>query len=196
MSAPGEYELLGCTRDDAAGEALDKVARLLGLGFPGGPAVERAAAEGNARALPLPFPNVPGLDFSFAGLKSALARHVEGRGTLDPSEVPGLAASFQETVVQTLWRRAVDAVKVRRPATLVVAGGVAANSRLKQVFTEGAASLGLPVIVPPPVFCTDNAAMVALCGSAVYQRRGPDPADFDVFSALPSPGERTDTKGA
>jgi N6-L-threonylcarbamoyladenine synthase len=193
VSAPGEYELLGCTRDDAAGEALDKVARLLGLGFPGGPAVERAATEGSARAFPLPMPNVPGLDFSFAGLKSALARHVESRGVLDPSEVPGLAASFQETVMRTLWLRTLDAVKVRRPATLVVAGGVAANARLKQVFAEGSASLGLPLIVPPPTFCTDNAAMVALCGAAVFQRRGPDPTDFDVFSALPSPGERADT---
>ncbi len=194
VSAPGEYELLGCTRDDAAGEALDKVARLLGLGFPGGPAVELAAASGNPDAFPLPSPKVPGLDFSFAGLKSALARHVESRGGLEPAEVSDLAASFQETVVRTLWLRALDAVRACHPASLVVAGGVAANARLRQVFAEGSASLGLRLIVPPPLFCTDNAAMVALCGAAMYARRGPDAANFDVFSALPSPGERTESR--
>lgn len=182
--APGCYELLGCTRDDAAGEALDKAARVLGLGYPGGPAIQRAAATGDARAYDFPIPRLDGLDFSFAGLKTALVREVERRGELDDAEVADLAASFQEAVVQALWQKTRAAIVEHRPAQLIVAGGVAANRRLREV-TSQAAELGVRVAIPPPEFCTDNAAMVALAGAGVYIQRGPDTLDFDVYSAMP-----------
>lgn len=188
MRAAGEYELLGCTRDDAAGEALDKAARLLGLGYPGGPAIQRAAAEGRPDAVSLPRPVMDGCDFSFAGLKTALARLVEEHPPSSPADVADLAASFQEAVVQVLWETTARAVAAVRPRQLIVAGGVAANRRLREVFAAGAEKCGVPLAIPPPHFCTDNAAMVALCGLDVYHRTGPTPADFDVFSALPSPG--------
>ncbi|MCX7600247.1 MAG: tRNA (adenosine(37)-N6)-threonylcarbamoyltransferase complex transferase subunit TsaD [Armatimonadetes bacterium] len=188
VHGPGEYELLGCTRDDAAGEALDKAARLLGLGFPGGPAIQRAAADGRADAVPLPRPVVDGYDFSFAGLKTALARAVEERPPAGPIDVADFAASFQEAVVDVLWATTSRALAYLRPRQLIVAGGVAANRRLREVFAAGAEQYSVRLAIPPIHFCTDNAAMVALCGFDVYRRSGPAAMDFDVFSALPSPG--------
>ena len=184
----GKYRLVGCTRDDAAGEALDKAARLLGLGYPGGPAIERAAVEGNPEAVPLPRPLLDGYDFSFAGLKSALARLVEGRPPATAKDVADLAASFQAAVIDTLWARTRQALAELQPRQLIVAGGVAANRRLREVFHAEAEKCGVRLAIPPLHFCTDNAAMVALCGMEVFRRSGPAPADFDVFSALPSPG--------
>lgn len=184
LTGPGEAELLGCTRDDAAGEALDKAARLLGLGFPGGPALERAASGGDGEAVPLPEPQLPGYEFSFAGLKSALAREVERREGLSEGEVADLAASFQEAVVRALWRVVRAAIKERSPRQLILAGGVAANTRLREVVSQAEGG-GVAVALPPRVYCTDNAAMVALAGARAFESRGPDAADFDVFSALP-----------
>lgn len=184
-SGPGQSELLGCTRDDAAGEALDKAARLLGLGFPGGPALERAAERGSREAIVFPRPQLPPHEFSFAGLKSALAREVKERGVLGEDEVADLAAGFQEAVVQTLWNALERAAAEHRPQQIVVAGGVAANRRLREVLAQGCEGLGLRLAVPPPVFCTDNAAMVALAGAQAFESCGPDSMDFDVFSALP-----------
>lgn len=189
VHGPGDYQLLGCTRDDAAGEALDKAARLLGLGYPGGPAIQQAADGGRPDAVPLPRPVVQGYDFSFAGLKTALARLVEEHPPASPADVADFAASFQQGVVEVLWATTYRAVADLRPRQLIVAGGVAANRRLREVFAAGAEKCGVRLAIPPPHFCTDNAAMVALCGIEVYRRTGPVAPDFDVFSALPSPGD-------
>ena len=156
----GRYRRLATTIDDAGGEAFDKVAKMLGLGFPGGPAVERAAAAGNPGAVPLPRPLVGSGEphFSFAGLKTAVRRAVEGgnHSTAD------LAASFQQAVSDCLVDRSRIAIRAMPPATaLVVAGGVAANRQVRAALEALAADHGLPFIAPPPALCTDNAAMIA-----------------------------------
>jgi N6-L-threonylcarbamoyladenine synthase len=184
LRSPGAYELLGCTRDDAAGEVLDKAGRMLDLGYPGGPAVERVAAQGNPHAVRFTLPHLPPYEFSFAGLKTALAREVEARRPLSSAAQADLAASFQEAVVQTLWRTTQAAAARLRPRQVVVTGGVAANQRLRAVFAQ-AWQQGFELRIPPRQYCTDNAAMVALAGAEKYQRCGPSGLGFDVFSALP-----------
>ncbi|MBC7287144.1 MAG: tRNA (adenosine(37)-N6)-threonylcarbamoyltransferase complex transferase subunit TsaD [Armatimonadetes bacterium] len=188
-----DAQVLGSTRDDAAGEALDKAARLLGLGYPGGPALERAGKEGQPTAFSLPAPHVPGYDFSFAGLKSALARLVEEMGEVSHSRIADLAASFQEAIVRVLWEKARAAALETCARQLILAGGVAANTRLRQVFCQIEAD-GIEFVAPAREFCTDNAAMVALCGATLYRRRGADDLTFDVFSALPWPGAKASTR--
>ena len=165
--ALGRYERLGTTIDDAIGEAFDKSARLLGMGYPGGPEIERAAANGNARAFALPRPMVgrTGCDFSFSGLKSAIRRIVEER-TLTPQDVADLAASFQAAVGDVVVDRARNAMRTfaeRHPKgrTLVVAGGVAANAALRERLEKS----GFTVVAPPKELCTDNAAMIAWAGA-------------------------------
>ncbi|WP_448587023.1 tRNA (adenosine(37)-N6)-threonylcarbamoyltransferase complex transferase subunit TsaD [Thermaurantiacus sp.] len=159
----GRYRRLATTIDDAAGEAFDKAAKLLGLGFPGGPAIEAAASGGNRQAVPLPRPLVGSAEphFSFAGLKTALLRAVEGQRYA----VPDLAASFQEAVADCLLDRTRLAL-ARMPGAraLVAAGGVAANRRIRARLEELAAQHGLPFVAPPLSLCTDNAAMVAWAG--------------------------------
>jgi len=194
----GEYELLGCARDDAPGEAFDKAARLLGLGYPGGPAIERAAAGGDASRVELPRPVVrDSLDFSFSGLKTALVRLVGRRESGVRSQEPGerltatdesvadLAAGFQEAVVETLVRNTMEAVARTEARGVVLSGGVAANSRLREAMGEAARRRGVPLAVAPRPLCTDNAAMVAAAGYHVLMRRGPDDLSLDVFSTLP-----------
>jgi N6-L-threonylcarbamoyladenine synthase len=160
----GRYRRLATTIDDAAGEAFDKTAKLLGLGYPGGPAVERAAAAGNAAAVPLPRPLV-GSDephFSFAGLKSAVLRAKEGGRYHDAD----IAASFQQAVVDCLVDRTRRALREARGATaLVVAGGVAANQAVRAALTALAAAHDLPFVAPPLWLCTDNAAMIGWAGA-------------------------------
>ncbi len=188
MNSPGERETVGWTRDDAAGEALDKAARILGLGYPGGPAIDRASRSGRRDAFSFPIPDVPGFEFSFAGLKTALARTVEqlqAQGAQLPVE--DLAASFQEAVVNILWEKAHACARAYSARQLIVAGGVAANSRLRELFAERASQAGLRLAIPDRQFCTDNAAMVALCGADIYRSSGPTSLDFDVYSALPGP---------
>ena len=168
----GRYRRLGTTIDDAAGEAFDKGAKLLGLGYPGGPAIERAAAKGEPGRMPLPRPMVgrDGCDFSFSGLKTALRLAVEKRaGNLSPRDQADFAASFQESIVASLADRTEQAVALfleRYPAgkTLVVAGGVAANTALRQRLTKLAAVSALGFVAPPPALCTDNGAMIAWAG--------------------------------
>jgi N6-L-threonylcarbamoyladenine synthase len=164
----GRYRRLATTIDDAAGEAFDKSAKLLGLGFPGGPAVERAAAEGNRKAVPLPRPLV-GSDephFSFAGLKSAVLRARDsGRHTSED-----IAASFQQAVVDCLIDRTRRALSEAAGATaLVVAGGVAANQAIRAALTDLASAHGLPFVAPPLWLCTDNAAMIAWAGALRFE---------------------------
>ena len=163
----GRYRLLGQSLDDAAGEAFDKTAKLLGLGYPGGPAVAKAAAGGDPAAFELPRPMVdkPNLDFSFSGLKTAVLNHTKA-GTADREGfVPDLCASFQEAVVDSLWRKSERALKETGLSRLVVAGGVGANARLREGFAAGAEALGADLHFPRPAFCTDNGAMVAHAGA-------------------------------
>ena len=164
----GGYRRLGTTIDDAVGEAFDKTAKLLGLGFPGGPAVERAAAAGDPRALPLPRPMLgrPGCDFSFSGLKTAVAQAVARTPAPATADV---AAAFQAAVADVLadrTRNAVAAARALHPGLdrLVLAGGVAANAHLRARLAALAGELGLRLSVPPPHLCTDNAAMIAWAG--------------------------------
>src|SRR5689334_17219478 len=185
---------LGSTIDDAAGEAFDKVARLLGLPFPGGPHVDRAAREGSS--IYVDFPR--GLtsrrdlerhrfDFSFSGLKTAVARWVEAREAAgEPVPVADVAASFQEAVCDVLVRKALDAASFEGIEDLVIGGGVAANSRLRVLAEERASSLGIRVRVPRPGLCTDNGAMVAALGAEMVARgRPPSPLDLPADSSLP-----------
>jgi N6-L-threonylcarbamoyladenine synthase len=164
-----DFELLGGTIDDAAGEAFDKVASLLGLPFPGGPAIDRAARSGNPRAYPLPRPlaETDRLDFSFSGLKTAVRYRIAQPGVagprkLDEQIVADLAASFQEAVVDCLADKAMLAAEQTGLKVLCVGGGVAANSRLRQRLTDEAAGRGMELIIPPLSLCTDNAVMGAV----------------------------------
>jgi N6-L-threonylcarbamoyladenine synthase len=159
---------LGATRDDAAGEAFDKVAKLLGLGYPGGPIIDRLAKEGdpNAIALPKPMPRRDSFEFSFSGLKTTIARWVEKNGRpRDDATLRNLCASFQKTVVDTLVQKAVRAARKQHVDTLVLGGGVAANSELRRTATEVGERYGIRVVIPPFKCCTDNAAMIAFAGS-------------------------------
>ncbi|WP_182355291.1 tRNA (adenosine(37)-N6)-threonylcarbamoyltransferase complex transferase subunit TsaD [Komagataeibacter europaeus] len=162
----GHYRRLGGTIDDAAGEAFDKVAKMLGLGWPGGPAVEQLAREGDPHAVPLPRPLMgrPGCDFSFSGLKTAVAQKLptEVRAALPRQQAADIAASFQQAVSDIVIDRLGHALDMmERPTTLVVAGGVAANGVLRARLQEFATVHGLPFAAPPLRLCTDNAVMVA-----------------------------------
>ncbi len=185
----GDYRLVGFTRDDAAGEALDKAARLLGLGYPGGPAIERAARDGDANAVRLPRPDTKeGFEFSFAGLKTALVRIV-GPDGVDRCghSVADLAAAFQQAVVDCLVRETIEAAEHFEVEQVLVAGGVAANATLRREMRVAARRAGLTAYFPPMSLCTDNAAMVAAAGYYEMARRGPDDLSMEVDSALQLP---------
>lgn len=165
---------LGDTLDDAAGEAFDKVARLLGLGYPGGPAISRAAATGDPTAFAFPRamlrPGDAPFTFSFSGLKTAVARTVETiRRAGDEVPVADIAASFEQAVVDVLVTKAIRAVQERGLDTLVIVGGVAANARLREVAAERCAAAGVELRVPPPRLCTDNGAMIAAVGDLLVR---------------------------
>lgn len=165
------YRVLGRTVDDAAGEAFDKVARTLGLPYPGGPSIARAAKTGNPRAYRLPTPKVEGkYNVSFSGLKTAVVNEVhnaEQRG--GAVNVPDMAASFQERIAQILARKLLDAAADTGAKTICLAGGVAANGRLRQLVNDGAQKLGARVYLPELKFCGDNGAMIAAQGYYEYQ---------------------------
>jgi len=189
-----DITMLGQTIDDAAGEAFDKVARLLGLPYPGGPHIDRAAREGDASAIDFPRaltgPNVADehrWDFSFSGLKSAVARHVQHEQRMGRQiSVPDVAASFQDAVCDVLTAKTVAACREYGVETLIIGGGVAANRRLRQFAEERAARAGIEVRVPRIGLCTDNGAMVAALGAEVV-RRGVEPSrlDLPVDSGMP-----------
>jgi N6-L-threonylcarbamoyladenine synthase len=180
VTAAGQYTLLGRTRDDAAGEAYDKVAKLLGLGYPGGPVIDRRAKDGNDRAIELPVtrithadrnaPHVPGkLDFSYSGLKTAVLREVDarragGHGPLSDRDIDDLCASFQRVVVESLLDRLFDAARWHGAASVGIAGGVSANSRLRSDALARGQQTGIPVFIPRVSLSTDNAAMIAAAG--------------------------------
>lgn len=177
----GAYRRLATTIDDAAGEAFDKTAKLLGLGFPGGPAVERAAAQGNPRAVPLPRPLVGSAEphFSFAGLKSAVARVVGQYKAED------IAASFQQAVVDCLLDRTRRALQSVQATALVVAGGVAANASVRGALEALAIEHRLRFVAPPLWLCTDNAAMIAWAGAERFALGLADPLDFPARPRWP-----------
>lgn len=166
VQGPGDFTRLGTTIDDAVGECFDKTAKLLGLGFPGGPAVEKAALGGDPQrfALPRPMWRKPGCDFSFSGLKTAVRQTVEKLDRDDSRAVTDLCASFQRTVGDVLADRCANALAVAPLSTLVVAGGVAANVYLRGRLEALAASRGARLVAPPVSLCTDNGAMIAWAG--------------------------------
>jgi len=182
----GSMTLLGRSRDDAAGEAFDKVAKLMGLGYPGGVVIEALARSGRPHAYELPRPRIPEepLTFSYSGLKTAVAYLLKKNPHLlqEPSSRADLAASFQEAVVESLVSRAWEALERTGCRHLAVCGGVAANGRLRQVLQERAAADGLGLFLPPLPLCTDNAAMVAALGYHHLQAGNRLELDADVFS--------------
>jgi len=190
MEGHGKYKLVGRSRDDAAGEAFDKAARILGLGFPGGPEIQRVS-EGATGEEKLPRAWMKDtLDFSFSGLKTALLHMAQDRG-IYPSPQEGvdqerlireLAAAFQESVVDVISSKLVDMAAKYKVKGLVLGGGVTANTRLREEIIRRSP---LPVIVPPPILCTDNGAMIAACGYFQYQRGEESAIDIDVDPGLP-----------
>ena len=178
MKDHGDYQLLGRTRDDAAGEAFDKAARILGLGYPGGPAIEQAASRGTA-TIQLPRAWLKGsYDFSFSGVKTALLRLVEAGQV---SSVADAAASFQQAVVDVLVTKTIAAAREQKVKQILVAGGVAANRLLRQRLKENSP---IPVLVPELILCTDNAAVIAACGYYRFRAGKTDGLDLDVIPGL------------
>lgn len=168
----GKFEIIGRTRDDAAGEAFDKVARAIGLGYPGGPKVDRAAKEGNKHAVEFPRAKVEGApyDFSFSGLKSSVLNYINHEKMLGKEIcVPDLAASFQNAVVESLVSRAVAAAQEYGYDKLAIAGGVASNTALREGMREACEKAGLELYYPSPIYCTDNAAMIGVAAYYEYQ---------------------------
>ncbi|KAM3100672.1 tRNA (adenosine(37)-N6)-threonylcarbamoyltransferase complex transferase subunit TsaD [Phormidesmis sp. 146-35] len=189
----GLYEILGQTRDDAAGEAFDKVARLMGLGYPGGPILDRLASQGNPKAFPLPEGQVSRpeggyhpYDSSFSGLKTAVLRLTQKlQQTEQPLPVEDLAASFQATVARALTKRAIACALDYGLTTIAIGGGVAANSGLRQHLQAAASQHNLKVMFPPLKYCTDNAAMIG-CAAAEHLERGHrSPLTLGALSRLP-----------
>jgi N6-L-threonylcarbamoyladenine synthase len=179
--------VIGHTLDDAAGEAFDKAANMLGLGYPGGPAIDRLARTGNPQAVKFPrsYLQSGSLDFSFSGLKTALLYHLrdlDRRG--EPRPVADLAASYQEAIVDVLTDKAFEAVDRYRVGALAVVGGVSANSRLREVCTTRAASAGVQLAMPRMEYCTDNAAMIAAAGQRAFRQGRFAPPDLDAAADL------------
>ena len=186
VRSAGDFRLLGNTRDDAAGEAFDKVAKMLGLGYPGGAVIDRLAKNGEPGAIAFPraLKSKNTLDFSFSGLKTAVRVYLGDR-TPAPEELPDLCASFQEAVVDALIHKSAQALRATGLGRWVAAGGVAANSRLRKKARAAADRLGVSLFLPPPDLCIDNAAMVAVAG---YERlRRGERAGLDLNAAANEP---------
>lgn len=198
MEGHGDYRLVGRTRDDAAGEAFDKAARILGLGFPGGPEIQRVSQNAAAGSLP-PLPRAwmrDTLDFSFSGVKTALLHLAQAQGVYPTAQSPQnppdaaeidrlvgeMAANFQESVVEVMVAKLLEMARRYRAKGIVLGGGVTANARLRQEITAAAP---LPVVIPPPVLCTDNGAMIAACAYFQYQRGQESGLELDIDPALP-----------
>jgi N6-L-threonylcarbamoyladenine synthase len=198
IERPGAYQLISRTRDDAAGEAYDKVAKLLGLGYPGGPVIDRLAKQGNERAVALPTtrlthtdrnaPELRGdLDFSFSGLKTAVARYVQARKAerdLSEQDIADVCASFQRIVVSTLIERLFTAARRFRAQSVGVAGGVSANSRLRADLLDYGRRREMPTFVPSAILSTDNAAMIAAAGLRSFRAGALASPDLNADAAL------------
>jgi len=187
----GKFARLGQTRDDAAGEAYDKVAKLLGLGYPGGPVIDELSKTGNPRAIRFPRPVLSrhSLDFSFSGVKTAVVNYVKTHpgpaGGYPEDFVKDLVSSFQEAVIDVLVSKTVQAAQQEGVKRIVLAGGVAANQRLRQRIIEESRGRKLNVYLPSPLFCTDNAAMVGVVGYEYLKRGMKSPLSLNAFSSLP-----------
>jgi N6-L-threonylcarbamoyladenine synthase len=187
----GKYKRLGQTRDDAAGEAFDKVAKLLGLGYPGGPIIDELSQKGNPKAIRFPRPSLGknSFDFSFSGLKTSVVNYVKS----SPEPVEGypedlirdIVSSFQEAVVEVLVKKTLQAAQYLGLRRIVVSGGVAANRRLRERMKEVASEEKMKVYLPSPSFCTDNAAMVGVVGYEYLKRGIQSPLSLNAFSNLP-----------
>jgi N6-L-threonylcarbamoyladenine synthase len=187
IEADARPALLGETRDDAVGEAFDKVAVLLDLPYPGGPSISRAAADGDDAAIDLPRPlaHTPGYDFSYSGLKTAVALEVERRAPLSARDVADVAASFERAAVDVLVARAVRAVQDQGVSKLAVVGGVAANRRLRDELATAGLRHGFAPVFPPAELCTDNAAMIAAAGARLLARGEDHGLALNAFSRVP-----------
>lgn len=177
-------ELLGRTRDDAAGEAYDKVSKMLNLGYPGGEIIDRMAALGNSARVPFPRPYIDKetFDFSFSGLKTAVNRHIQKNRDICEKEAQDIASGFQEAVVEVLSSKLMRAAEWKGCRNVAIVGGVAANSRLRQYAQQAAAEKSLTLHIPPPSLCGDNAAMIAAAGYHHLKKGRSTPMDADVFS--------------
>ena len=184
MSGHGEYRILARTRDDAAGEAFDKCARAMGLGYPGGPLIDKLSRDGDPRRIAFPRAKVGDtLDFSFSGLKTSVIRYAQSMG--EDVRIEDVAASFQQAVVDVLVDHTFKAVKEIGVGQVLLAGGVAANSALQAAFKAKGAELGIEVGMPPPVLCTDNAAMAASAAYFRYERGETTGLDMDCYASEP-----------
>lgn len=183
----GKYKILGRTRDDAAGEAFDKVARAVGLGYPGGPKIDRVSKEGNPEAIRFPRAKVEDsvYDFSFSGLKSAVLNYINSMEMKkEEINVPDLAASFQKAVIDVLLEHSMDAVSSYGLKKFAIAGGVASNSSLRKTFEERCAKEGIEFYHPSPVYCTDNAAMIGAAAYYEYIKGARHGYDLNAVPAL------------
>lgn len=180
------FELLGQTRDDAAGEAFDKIARVMGLPYPGGPEIEKLAAAGDAAAIEFPVPKLDGAyEFSFSGLKSAVINYLHNQQQAGRTvEAADVAASFQRTAVEALVRKAVAAMKDTGCTKIVLAGGVSANKVLQKELSDAMTAIGAELVHPSPILCTDNAVMIACRGYFLYKDGFRSPLDLNAAPAL------------
>ena len=187
----GRYKRLGQTKDDAAGEAYDKVAKLLGLGYPGGPIIDELSRLGNPKAIRFPRPSIGknSFDFSFSGLKTAVVNYVKAHpeppGGYPKELIHDIVSSFQEAVVEVLVKKTLQAARHQELRRIVLSGGVAANRRLRQRMQEEASLEKVEVYIPSPLFCTDNAAMIGVVGYEFLKRGIRSPYSLNAFSNLP-----------
>ncbi len=187
----GKLKRLGQTRDDAAGEAFDKVAKLLGLGYPGGPIIDELSRRGDPKAIRFPRPSLSkhSFDFSFSGLKTSVVNYVkanpEPQGGYPEEDLGNLVSSFQEAVVDVLVKKTLQSAEHEGLKRIVLCGGVAANRRLRERMREEASQEKIRVFIPSPIFCTDNAAMVGVAGYEYLKRGVRSPLSLNAFSSLP-----------